>query len=358
MCVAATLGWVRWLQSSHIRQIDWKWLAVAWIMLAILYAILYPISQRHIVGVGSDSEDALRVTATQLTHLHYPYYPRTYLGNPISPMPGAVILAIPFYFLGRVSLQNVVWLAAFSLFCTEFFRFRSTALAFLVIFVFGSACTLDEFVVGDDYFTNVCYICVAVFLFLRTYEKDSAGWQHGLCGILLGVTLSSRAIYVVIPPLVLAYILQCQRGSIRAWRSFALPILVAAAVTLPFYLYDPAHFSPLHIRGKLNFLAPREQGMMLVGLPMLAVIVSCTGFFIRLTMSRLFLIAGISTAVIVLPPGLLLPVMSHSSRGSWGLLEYSIPPAIFIGLWALSRFELLPGAEPPGLATSELAQGC
>lgn len=341
ICVATLLWWLRSFQAISAGQIRWSWLIAFWAFLTILYLILYPIAQRHIVGVGSDSEDALRVAVTQLLHRHYPYRLRTYLGNQITPMPGALFLAIPFYLMGRVSLQNLAWLAAFIFFCGRYFRLRSTALVFLLLFALGSACTLDAFAVGDDYVTNAWYVCFAVFFFLRTYEEDPNGWQHTLLGVLLGVTLSSRPAYVVIPPLVLASLLQCGRGTLVALRSFALPLLVAIAVTIPFYVYDPLHFSPLHIQTKLNFLPPHERTLLIVSLPLLAILAACSGFFMRLTTRRLFLIAGISIGIILLLPGLILCLLDHFAPDGWGLLSYGVPAVMFVGLWALSEFEVV-----------------
>ena len=344
--VVITLAVLRWLQSRGTGQIKWSWLAAFWVVLVALYLILYPISQRHIVGVGSDSEDALRRTAIKLLHHRYLYSVRTYLGNAISPLPGAVFLATPFYLMGRVSFQNLAWLAAFVFFCGIFFRERSTALAFLLVFVLASASTLDNFIVGDDYVTNAWYVCILVYVFLKTFEQNAWGWKHIVSGFLLGLALSSRPTFVVIPPLLLAYLLQHSRRTAEAWRSLALPLLVAAAVTLPFYLYNPRHFSPLHIRGKLDFLPPIAGNVLMVGLPLVAVAVACLGFFVRLTMPRLFLIAGIAMGFITLSPALMQAGMTGFSRVGWGLLDYSIPAATFVGLWTFSRYEQGPSAFP------------
>jgi len=46
----------------------------------------------------------------------FPYYLRTYMGHAITPMPGALILSLPFLLMGRVSLQGPVWLAVFIFF--------------------------------------------------------------------------------------------------------------------------------------------------------------------------------------------------------------------------------------------------
>ena len=76
----------------------------------LVFSILYPIAQAGLVGGGSDQDDALNIAATELIHGRYPYYPKTYLDNPIAPLPGAVFLAVPFVLLGNSAYQNIFWL--------------------------------------------------------------------------------------------------------------------------------------------------------------------------------------------------------------------------------------------------------
>ena len=337
--IAALLFGLRWLQSRRTTPIHWAWFAAFWVTMTALYAVLYPIAQSHIYGPGSDGEDALRVAASQMLQLHFPYYLRTYMGHAITPMPGALILSLPFLLMGRVSLQGPVWLAVFIFFCVKFFRFRSTALAFLLVILLGGADVLDDFVVGYDYSINTLYICVAVFLFLQTYEENEKGWRHILVGVFLGVALSSRAIYVVIPPLVMAYMLQNGKGIIAALRSLLLPILTAVAITVPYYLYDPAHFTPLQVAAdKLDFLPPEYVRLLMLLLPTLALLIACIGFFLRLTISRLFLLAGLASAMILLPSGLIAFCLREYDFGFESLC-YCEAAAIFIALWAFFRFE-------------------
>jgi hypothetical protein len=336
--IAALLAGLRWLYSRRRPRIHWAWLVVFWVTMTILYAVLYPTSQRHIVGPGSDEEDQMRIAGTQMLQLHYPYLIHTYLGGLITPMPGAVFLSIPFLLLGRVSFQNPVWLAIFILFCVKFFRSRSTVLAFLLIMMLTAPEVLDDFVVGNDFTVNALYICVAVFFFLRTYNEDTKGWRHILAGVFLGFALSSRTLYVVIPPLVLAYLLQQGKGTMAAWRSFALPILTAVAITAPFYLYDPSHFSPLHLRDKIEFIPIEYRYLVLFLLPALALLIACSGFFMRLTMSGLFLLAGFACAMILLSPGLIAFAI-HKPINGMESIYYCKAAAIFVALWAFSRFE-------------------
>jgi hypothetical protein len=339
--IAVVLFAVRWVQSRHDGKIHWAWFAAFWIVMVILYAVLYPIAQRHVFGVGSDREDGLRNASLQLLHFHFPYYVRSYLGNLISPLPGALILAAPFALLGRVSLQNFVWLGAFIFFCVKFFRLRCTALAYLVVIVLAGAGALNDFVDGGDFVLNLFYICVTVFAFLRTFEENNVGWRHILAGILLGIALSSRTVFVVVLPLILAYLAQHGKGTKSALRSFALPILVAAAVTVPIYLYDPRNFTPLHVATKLNAvpIPPEFRSFLLILLPTLALIVASLGFFLQLTMPRLFLLAGLASAVILFTPSLIMMVQNPFSSQCLGLINYSETASMLTALWAFYRFE-------------------
>jgi hypothetical protein len=338
-CIAAILYGLRWLQSRSDSQIHWAWFAAFWMVMVGIYAVLYPIANSHVFGRGSDSEDALRVAASQMLQCHFPYYPRTYLGDPITPMPGALLLATPFLMIGRVSFQNPVWLGLLILSCLRFFRFRSSALAFLVVTTLANAIALENFVVGADFFVNVWYICITTHLFLRACEKSTARWQFILASILLGIALSSRAVYIVIPPLLLAYLMQHEKGVMIAISRIAVPVVTAIVVTAPFYFYDPAHFSPLHVVGKLNFLSTEYRGPVLILLPALGLIIACAGFFMRLTLPRLYLLVGLSSAVILIPPGLIWGFWDHFSEDSLGLLSYGGASAAFVSLWAISRFE-------------------
>jgi hypothetical protein len=338
-CIAAVLWALRWQQSKGNSQIHWAWLVAFWMVMAGIYMVLYPIATSRVLGPGSDSEDALRVATSQMLQGHFPYYLRTYLGDPITPMPGALLLSAPFLLMGRVSFQNLVWLGLFIVFCLNFFRCRSSALAFLVVTALANAGVLEGFVVGADYVVNAWYICVFTFLFLRACEKNSARWQIILTGILLGIALSSRTVYAVIPPLLLAYLLPQGKGIWTAVRRVAVPVVTVIVVTAPFYFYDPAHFSPLHVVGKLYFLPEEFRGPLLILLPALGLIVACAGFFTHLTLPRLFLLAGLASAVILIPPGLIWGMFDHFSENSLGLLSYGEVSAVFVSLWAFSRFE-------------------
>ncbi len=267
------------------------------------------------------------------------YAHTTYLGNPISPLPGAIILATPFAVIGRVSLQNVCWLAAFAVFLATFFRDRATALAFLTVMLLGALNTLDQFVVGGDYPINTWYVVIATALFLATTARRPAALSITASGLLLGLALSSRFVYpLVFLPLIGAFLWQ-QNGLASALRRVSIPAAVAAAVTLPIYLHDPSAFAPLHVTEKLNFLAPVSRHMAAIMLPIIACATASAGFWWRLTLERLLLVAGVASAVVLLTPGAIRLVQDPFSLSTWELVSYASPAALCLALWAFRELE-------------------
>jgi hypothetical protein len=337
VCITVLLIVARAVQIRLKGQISWVWLAAFFVVIATVYLIVYPITQRHPFGPGSDSENATLTADTQLLQHHFPYYHRTYLNTPITPMPGSLLLSMPFLFLGRVSYQTLFWLGVLVIFCAGYFRYRTTALAFLATMVLGNAGVLDEIVVGADYALNAIYISIATWWLIRAHEKDT-GRQRWLAAIFLGVALSSRAIYVVIPPLVFAYLMQ-RKGIRTALQSVGLSAFIALAITLPFYFYDPAHFSPLYVVGKLNFLPPPVRHVVAVLLPALAMLISFTGFLQRLTLPRIYLLAGLATGIILIPTEIIQLFAMHFSQAAWLEMEYVSSAALFLCLWAFYRLE-------------------
>ena len=174
-----------------------------WTLWAVLgsvvlsFAVLYPRSLHPLPGKGSDREDALRVELYAATHRNFPYDARTFLHHPPTPLPGAMWLAAPFYAIGRVALQNLFWAGLFGLFLVRFFARQATAAAFAFLFVLTALENLNDFDVGGDYLVNVFYMTIAMALFAQATKPFTNVWRTVGTVCLLGVALSSRAVYAV-----------------------------------------------------------------------------------------------------------------------------------------------------------------
>jgi hypothetical protein len=334
--IALGMHWLDRLNRSE-REIGVGWFLLLFVLLASAFAVLYPISLKSDIRARSDREDALHVELSAVRQHHYPYEGRTFLGNPPTPLPGAMLLATPFFAIGHIAWQNLLWLALFILFAVRYFRHRATALFFLVVFVLLAPANLSDFTSGGDYLTNFIYFAIAIDLFVRTLDRT--GPIRLLSALFLGVTLSSRVIYpfALIPLLALSL----QRTSrARTLASFAVVLATAAAVTLPFFAPHPLYHLLLQLDQngtKLRYipsvLHPRWT------LPLLAVAAGCSGFWVRMDVPRL-LLTFCGTSLIVLAPFVVsFAITSVKLRFNFSYLSVC---ALSFALWALSRYEGMP----------------
>jgi hypothetical protein len=327
---------MHWLDhlNRRERQISAGWLVLLFLVLMAAFAVFYPISLRHTLNSGSDREDALRVELEAIVHHRYPYDARTFLGNSPTPLPGAMLLAAPFFAVGHIAWQNFFWLAFFFIFTVRFFDYRATALLFLTVFLLFAPANFIDLTSGGDYLTNFFYFSVAVALFSR-----SLGCSYYTCipaALFLGVTLSSRVVYgfALIPlvPLVM------QRTS--RFRTVVLLVAVlsgAGAATLP--ILSPHLLT--HLVGLLNQNALKLRYIPSAlharwAVPLLAVIASSVAFFVRMDLPRFFLIFSIASFIVLAPSVATLVLSSEKLRY---VLSYLSICTLSFSFWALSRYE-------------------
>jgi hypothetical protein len=227
---------------------------VSFLLLIAFFAVVYPIANSGRFGRGSDCDEALNQGARALLHGRFPYYERTYLNNELTPMPGELLLAMPFVLVGDGVYQWPLWLGAGALVLWTYWR-RETALTWLFSLFVLVACpaVLHLFVVGNDYLTNALMILLPALGLVTAAARGAQSVQLGALAVALGLALSSRATFAFVLPLVLSRLWQTQRAR-TAMLTAAAIVVTAAAVTLPFFLYDPAGFSPLGTRRKLTEL--------------------------------------------------------------------------------------------------------
>ena len=243
---------VPWLLPRFSEQSIF-WLAGAtFLVLTAAFAFVYPIANSGVVGGGTDRDEALNIAVEALLRGQYPYYLKTYLNAPISPLPGSLLLAAPFVLLGNSAYQNLFWVAVLFLTLARFVGDPRVALLLLWTVLGLSPLFWQEFVTGGDLLANSIFVCVFVLLTMQAYQgPTSLGWQKLVAVGLLGVGLASRPNYVLLLLPVFFWIWRAQ-GLRQAFLATAVASGVAAALTLPFYFYDPDGFSPLHAFRKVG----------------------------------------------------------------------------------------------------------
>lgn len=249
-------------------------LVVGLALLGVAFEIGYPIANSGRFGPGSDRDEALNQAVSALLAGNYPYYQKTYLGNPITPMPGSLILAAPFHWLlGNSSYQNLFWIGVFGLLLIGGRSSRPIG----SILVFGLAWAMSpvlaqEFLTGGDMLANSLFVAVSSYWVIEALSNpDRSKLEMVASSVLLGICLSSRANFIVIVPIIFFAVAR-RRDYATALTYGALAALTLAALTAAFYLHDPAAFSPLHTASKLakfNNLLP--HAVLVVPLSTLAV---------------------------------------------------------------------------------------
>jgi hypothetical protein len=211
----------------------------------VLFLVLYPRAQRGDYGGGSDADDALDLAATEMVHGRYPYHPRTYLDNAISPLPGAVILALPFVLLGGSAYQNIFWLAVFLYLAGRQTKSAGLALALFWAVLCLSPLVLQNLVTGTDYLSNAIYVPAFMYWMIQSITREkSSTLEKATAAALLGIGLSSRANFIACLPLAFSALVQ-NAGWRPAIKYTLLTVATFGAVTIPFWLYAPEAFTPL-----------------------------------------------------------------------------------------------------------------
>ena len=223
--------------------------------LIAVVVIGYPLANSGRFGGGSDADEALITAASELLKGHYPYAQQTYLGNPISPMPGAVLFAVPFVLTGIFPFQNIFWFIALFFAVRYFTASSALSLGLMWLILLLSPTVMWNFVTGSDYATNTIYVAILMlFLIKKTSDPSAVGWQRAVLAVMLGIGLSSRSNFLLLMPLLLSILAQ-----VAGWRTAIKYLSISAAsfllVSVPFWLYNPEGFTPLIAQGaKLKYV--------------------------------------------------------------------------------------------------------
>lgn len=219
--------------------------------LAICFAIVYPIENGRGLGKSSDRDDGLNMAVTRMAQGQSPYYPSDKFAGPLSVFPGGIVLAVPFVALGNSGYQNLFWLTVFLFVAYSMFKDRALALVMLTVPLALSPAAMYEYISGGDMIANGIYVAVFFMLAMNIWSNpDGSGWLRWLACVLLGVGLASRPNFLLLLPLFGA-VLWRTAGLRQAVTAAGIIALAAAAIIMPFYLYDPAGFTPFHAKQKL-----------------------------------------------------------------------------------------------------------
>ena len=225
-------------------------------LLVLLFAQLYPILDSGQLGFFSDRDEALDVAVRQLLSGQYPYHCRAVsgihygcpsVGNPIAPLPGGLILSLPFVYAWGSAAQSFFWLIVFYLASRRYTASSGIASVHLLSVLLLSPVLIAELLTGGDLIANTLAVTSLLLIALRA--RSPVPWI--LSGLALGIALSWRGHFLLIAvPLIVYHIRWGQLDKLLAVGGAAA--VSATLVTLPFWLWDPQAFSPFSIQQRFN----------------------------------------------------------------------------------------------------------
>ena len=232
-------------QRSSYKWTGSKYVAIAFLaMSSLLLYVIYPLANaRNEIGRGSDSDEAIQIATRRLLSGLPPYDAVTFLDNPITPLPGALILYAP----AQALLGHTVWMAPILLGLTFFLLSKADkgSLGPLIVVLGVSPLFWHSWVTGGDYII-LGLLAFALAAFIVSTPRTSV---IIVPTVLLGIASTSRpTMLLVITAVVL---LEFAFGRTRrALLILTVTLSVAAIVVIPVYLWDPITFSPFHVTTK------------------------------------------------------------------------------------------------------------
>ena len=274
---------------------------LTFLCLIAVVAIGYPLANSGRFGGGSDADEALIMAAKAIASGIYPYTQVTYLGNLISPMPGAVFFGMPFSLTGLFQFQNVFWFGVLFFLIRHLSGRGSIGLGLSWLLLVLCPTVIWNFVTGSDYATNTIYIAILMWILVRKCaETEAPEWQRIIPAILLGIGLSSRSNFILMMPLLLSALVQ-NAGWRPAIKYLAISGVIFMLVTVPFWLHDPVGFAPLAAQGSklkdlvdvlpyANIIIPGTAGILTLVLALRKLPVDCAALFRNCAVVQLFIL--------------------------------------------------------------------
>lgn len=285
----------------------------------LLFFLVYPLAQaRSKMGLGSDRDEAISIAVKQLIKFQNPYNfnQPTYFGNPISSLPGSLIMHVPaqLLFHNTVYMEPVILVIAVAL----FFRYESTKMKYLIAAVSYSPVFWQDFLTGGDFATTsiLAYVVLKIFLKNVTSEMKLVPITSGL---ILGLCLCTRAPMVLfLVPLVINPGLG--ETFITRFRLLAVPLITFCTLILGFASLDFSNFTPIRTLGKSGGIYQTSAIILLLSMYLIFIL-------LRMKVSKKYdfnlenFLAPIGVLITIIPAVTYDPWSIYYSF-SWGILAF------------------------------------
>ena len=225
-------------------------------LLFLVFVQLYPVLDSGRLGFFSDRDEALDLAVRQFLSGQYPYHCRAVsgihhgcpsVGNPIAPLPGALLLSLPFVLVWGSSVQSFFWLIVYYFASRWYTASSGIASVHLLSVLVLSPVLVAELLTGGDLIANTLAVTSLLLIALRA--RSPVQWL--MSGLFLGIALSWRGHFLLMTvPIIVYHIRRQERRKLLVVGGAAAAS--AILVTIPFWLSDPQGFSPLTIQQRFH----------------------------------------------------------------------------------------------------------
>ena len=256
VCFLFFLVFLHWLLSSNILiNLEERKLVIFFLFVAtVLFFVIYPLAQsRSEAGVGSDRDEAISIAVRNLLDFQNPYsysHP-TYLGNPISSLPGSLLIHVP----SQLIFNNTVYMEPILLILSILLlqKFDPIKCKYLIVGISISPVFWQDFLTGGDLAINAVLSYVLLLIYIKQiYERRL--YAFTFAGIALGISLCSRLpmIFYLLP-----IVINHKFGTHLYQRigKALLPMGIFGILILSFATLDFSNFTPIKTLGKSGGLS-------------------------------------------------------------------------------------------------------
>ncbi len=185
----------------------------------------------------------------------YAFYAKSNVGNYAGPMPFYFIIAYPFYLIGELGYFSILGLITFLLlvFFTSSKEQNKRSLFYVLFFLIISPFFLLEIISRSNLLLNSTLIIVVLYYFLEIKDNVVTTKRIVTSGVLLGLFLSTRNVYVLVYIIAFIYALRLKVYSLKQLTIVGLIALATFVITfLPFvigHFKDFTQMNPFIVEG-------------------------------------------------------------------------------------------------------------
>ena len=224
----------------------------------------------------------------------YVYAAKSHKGNPPGPMPFYYIIALPFYFLGELGYLSILGSLAFLIILT-YLKVQNYLKIIALLLLLTSTFYLWEVTCRSNIFLNASLIVFSMLYFFKTIENKLKTKNLLLLGILIGLLLSTRNVFVIPFIVLFLYALKLNLISIKNTIYIGLIVIVTFCLTFLPFIYN--HFEEFK---KINPFIIQSTYLMPFSYTVFCVVLSFISFLVVKNKNDVFFYSGIILFITVI----------------------------------------------------------